>query len=65
PCHQARFDADGQRVTAAGSGHTNHSPRDMDPLECRLVQDEEFGDWWVEVKYEEFEVGLTKKVSRT
>jgi Rieske Fe-S protein len=62
PCHRAAFAVDGQRMGALELGQPNHAPRGMDTLECRLVQDEEAGDWWVEVKYEKFEQGLTKKV---
>jgi hypothetical protein len=36
----------------------------MDSLECRLVRDEGDDEWWVEVNYEQFEQGLTKKVCK-
>jgi Rieske Fe-S protein len=62
PCHQAAFHADGSPVADRKLGHRNHAPRGMDPLDCRLVQDDDSGEWWVEVKYEKFEPGLTKRV---
>lgn len=61
PCHRATFDLEGQRTHPEGAA--NHSPRNMDSLECRIVQDESEGHWWVEVKYEKFERGLTRKVT--
>lgn len=59
PCHRAEFALDGQRV-----GNGNHAPRAMDGLECRLVRDDDADDWWVEIAYEKFERGLTRKVRR-
>ncbi len=63
PCHHAAFAFDGQRTTA-NPGKKSHAPRSMDSLECRVVQAAEGDDWWVEVKYEKFEQGLTKKVQK-
>ncbi len=65
PCHNAAFDAQGKKIAEAKLGRPNNTPRDLDALECNLVQDESTGEWWVEVKYEKFELGLTKKVART
>ncbi len=59
PCHRAAFAFDGQRVGDVKSGRPNHAPRSMNALECRVVQDEASNEWWVEVRYEEFEQGLT------
>jgi Rieske Fe-S protein len=59
PCHRAAFAFDGERVGDVKSGRPNHAPRSMDALECRVVQDEVSKEWWVEVRYEEFEQGLT------
>jgi Rieske Fe-S protein len=64
PCHRAEFGLDGQKIAERQLGHPNHAPRGMDSLDCRLVRDEEDDDWWVEVKYEQFEQGLTKKVCK-
>ena len=64
PCHRAAFDLDGQKIVDQRLAQSNHAPRAMDSLECQLVRDEPDGDWWVEVKYEKFEPGLTKKVCK-
>ena len=62
PCHRAAFALDGQRLTGKQLREPNHAPRGMDSLECRLVRDEASDDWWVEVQYEKFEQGLTRKL---
>jgi hypothetical protein len=36
----------------------------MDSLECRIVQDEQTQEWWVEVTYQRFEYGVTSKVAK-
>jgi menaquinol-cytochrome c reductase iron-sulfur subunit len=64
PCHKALFELSGQPVSDAKLGHRNPTPRPLDDLECHVVKDEASGEWWVEVKYERFEHGLTTKVSR-
>jgi menaquinol-cytochrome c reductase iron-sulfur subunit len=64
PCHRAAFGLDGQKISERQLGQPNHAPRGMDSLDCRLVRDEGDDDWWVEVNYERFEQGLTKKVSK-
>jgi Rieske Fe-S protein len=61
PCHRATFDLEGQRTHL--DGQTNHSPRNMDSLACRLVEDDASGQWWVEVTYQKFERGLTRKIA--
>lgn len=62
PCHRAIFGLDGERITAAKGVQKNPSPRAMDLLESRLVTDESTQEVWVEVTYQKFEQGLTKKV---
>jgi menaquinol-cytochrome c reductase iron-sulfur subunit len=64
PCHKAFFDLSGQPVAEAELGHSNPTPRGLDDLECQLVEDEESGEWWVEVTYKKFELGLKTKVLR-
>ena len=64
PCHKAKFGLDGAKVGHQKHGERNHAPRALDSLECRVVQDEASGEWWVDVKYEEFERGLTKKIAK-
>ncbi len=63
PCHRAAFAFDGNRIEEQ-PGQRNHAPRGMDSLECRLVQTPGDDDWWVEVRYEKFEQGLTRKVQK-
>ncbi|MBS0261687.1 MAG: Rieske 2Fe-2S domain-containing protein [Planctomycetes bacterium] len=63
PCHNARFAQDGDLVKGAAPEGRNPAPRPLDSLECRVVQDEKSGEWWVEVKYEEFQRGLTHKIA--
>lgn len=65
PCHKARFDLGGSPVSRGDRGERNPAPRGLDSLECRVVQDEPTGEWWVEVKYEKFEHGLTTKIAKT
>ncbi|OYV79101.1 MAG: hypothetical protein B7Z73_19275, partial [Planctomycetia bacterium 21-64-5] len=63
PCHRATFDLAGQPLPEP-SGKKSHAPRGMDGLECRLVRDQDESEWWVEVRYERFEQGLTVKVPK-
>jgi menaquinol-cytochrome c reductase iron-sulfur subunit len=63
PCHRAAFDRGG-RPKPDENGKPSHAPRGMDSLECRLVRDSDAEDWWIEVKYEKFEPGLTAKVPK-
>jgi menaquinol-cytochrome c reductase iron-sulfur subunit len=65
PCHRASFGSDGSRQVDSRSGDQNHAPRDMDSLVCRIVQDPETGDAWVEVKFEKFQLGLESRVVRS
>lgn len=62
PCHRAAFDVQGRKLSEDQLGHSNHSPRAMDRLECMVVQDEVSSQWWVEVEYEKFQQGLTQSV---
>ncbi|MDQ3330693.1 MAG: Rieske 2Fe-2S domain-containing protein [Planctomycetota bacterium] len=62
PCHGAKFNDDGTKVTA--DGYTNPSPRGMDLLDHRLVKDDATGQWWVEVEYKEYEVGIADRVEK-
>lgn len=62
PCHRAIFGLNGERIVAKKEGQKNPSPRAMDLLESRLVTDETTQEVWVEVTFQKFEQGLTKKV---
>lgn len=64
PCHRATFGLSGCRQVDPKSGHANHAPRDMDSLECRIIQDADSGESWVEVKFEKFESGLSSQNTR-
>lgn len=64
PCHRAVFGLDGEKLSDGRKGQQNHAPRAMDSLECQLVTDEETKEVWVEVTYQKFEQGLTKKVCK-
>lgn len=63
PCHRGIFALNGTPVS--GSGEKTKVPRGLDQLESRVVPGENPGEWWVEVKYETFELGLTGKVARS
>lgn len=65
PCHRAAFGLDGQRTTDAKTGERNHAPRDLDGLNCRIVQDSGSDDAWVEVQWQSFELGLQQQVVRS
>jgi quinol---cytochrome c reductase iron-sulfur subunit, bacillus type len=62
PCHKAGFRLSGERLDEKELGHKNPAPRDMDSLDCRIVQDDDSGQWWVEVRFQKFKRGLTTKV---
>jgi quinol---cytochrome c reductase iron-sulfur subunit, bacillus type len=64
PCHRATFGMAGSPLPASQTGERNHAPRAMDALECHVVRNDASGESWIEVKYEKFEPGLTKKVAR-
>ncbi len=65
PCHNAVFDFSGEAVSKEKLGRNNPTPRGMDSLECKVVQDEKTKEWWIEVKYEKFKTGLATKVLET
>lgn len=64
PCHKAVFKLSGEPRSSAELGYRNPTPRGLDALECRVVEDAQTREWWVEVKYQVFEQGLTKKVAK-
>ncbi len=51
-CHASDFDANGQCLSGP-------SPRGMDKLEVRLTSAEENEQVWVEVRYQQFELGTS------
>ena len=53
PCHRSLFRADGTRVTPSPS------PRDMDPLECKVVQGR------VMVRFQNYALGLPQRIPET
>ena len=55
PCHGAVFGLDGRR-RGTPAGGVNPSPRGLDPLDHRLVEDDD-GTWWVEIEHRAFRVG--------
>lgn len=61
PCHRASFALDGSRQPDAQTGGKNHAPRDMDPLEHRLVKDAASGDVWLEVKQATYVTGTKER----
>jgi menaquinol-cytochrome c reductase iron-sulfur subunit len=61
PCHKAAWNVSGEKLSDRQLGYKNPTPRALDSLECRLVDDEQTGEPWVEVKYLKFELGLTTK----
>ena len=63
PCHKGAFLKTGEKVEAQELGHKNPSPRGMDKLECRVAQDEATQEWWVEVRYQKFRLGLTSQTA--
>lgn len=62
PCHNAEFNIDGGAINQ--NGFVNPAPRGMDVLESRLVLDEDSGQWWVEVKFENFVIGATQQIPK-
>jgi Rieske Fe-S protein len=59
PCHRADFSLEGKRLAGGNASRPCPAPRDLDQLQYQVVQDEASKDWWLEVKYEVFEQGLT------
>ena len=62
PCHEAAFDWSGRRIGASELGRANPSPRDLDPLKCQVVRDDEEASWWVEVTYQRFRAGTERRI---
>jgi menaquinol-cytochrome c reductase iron-sulfur subunit len=58
PCHASEFDLEGRRKFGP-------SPRDLDSLECRVVEAPSAGRAMVEVNYQRFRTGLPDKVVMT
>lgn len=65
PCHRGIFSLEGAPVLSGAGEQKTKVPRGLDRLECRIVPGNQPGEAWVEVKYETFELGLTRKVPRT
>ena len=63
--NKANFTPVGEIVPKNSQGEKNPSPRDMDSLNCRVIQDPDSGAWWVEVTYEKFELGTKNKIAKT
>ncbi len=55
PCHGSHFNLEGQRYDI--EGHSNPSPRDMDPLESKVDGDR------LLVRYQRFKFGTTQRVA--
>lgn len=64
PCHGAEFKQDGTKVAIIANGRPNPSPRGMDLLDHRIVKDDATGQWWIEVEYKEYEVGIADRVEK-
>lgn len=60
PCHSSLFTLTGERIEPE-SGLPCPAPRGMDPLQYQLVQVSETQEWWVEVKYEVFQLGTPER----
>lgn len=54
PCHASDFDLTGRRSEGP-------SPRDLDQLPCRVSEPDAQGRRWIEVKYQEFRIGVATK----
>lgn len=63
PCHQGVFRESGERVPEAELKQPNPAPRGLDTLTCQLVQDAATQEWWVEVTYERFVVGIPERMA--
>ncbi|MBN1855225.1 MAG: Rieske 2Fe-2S domain-containing protein [Pirellulales bacterium] len=64
PCHKAHFFFSGELIPTNPQGEKNPSPRAMDSLKCHVVQDDDSGEWWIEVAYQKFEMGTDKKIAK-
>jgi menaquinol-cytochrome c reductase iron-sulfur subunit len=66
PLHGATYDFECHRVSDEVLGRANPAPRDMDSLEIQLVQDPaKDGDFFIEVKYENFVQGHAEKIKKS
>jgi Rieske Fe-S protein len=54
PCHASEFSTDGKSLFGP-------SPRNMDELECKVGEEDENGQRWVEVRYKEFQPGTAQQ----
>jgi len=63
-CHKAYFDFSGNPLPGQ-SGEKTPAPRPMDSLKCPCVVEEHTGQWWVEVTFEKFQLGIPDKVAKT
>ncbi|MBI1312642.1 Rieske 2Fe-2S domain-containing protein [bacterium] len=59
PCHRGRFGLEGERLQT--DGQRNPANRGLDALPCQIV--EVNGEPWVEVTWQEFEPGISAKVT--
>lgn len=57
PCHASDFDKSGKR-------RMGPSPRDMDPLECRVSEPDASGQHWVEVQFVEYITGTSRRTPK-
>jgi len=65
PLHGATFDSQCKRVAAESLGKENPAPRDMDDLQIAVVPDADSpGEFFLEVKYENFIQGREEKVKK-
>lgn len=58
PCHNSDFALNGQRLSGP-------SPRGMDPLTCRISAADADGRTWIEVHYQEFQIGRADQQIRS
>jgi len=63
PCHRAAFGLQGDRQSDPKTGGHNHAPRDLDALNCRVVQEPATGEYWVEVQFQKFETGQEQQIA--
>ena len=66
PCHNGAFESSGEPMSAEKLKAKNPVPRPLDKLPCRLVEIKQgdTSEWWVEVTYEQYELGKTEKVAK-
>lgn len=64
PCHGAVFDDQGEKMNLDEPGYNNPSPRGMDSLVCKVIPSDDGADFWVEVEYEQFQIGLSEQIKK-